>query len=59
MTGEVPDGVLFRVSSIDSDDARAFARQQQFVSDLIGSVTPAFRKRISGLGPTIAPESGG
>ena len=28
LTGQIPDGLLFRISSIDDDPARAFAMQQ-------------------------------
>ena len=59
LTGEIPDGVLYRVSSIDTDTAGAYAMQERFTADLIASVTPAFRKRISGLGPAVPPSSGG
>ena len=48
-TGRAPDGLLFRVSSIDTDSARAFAAQEQFVKDLIASVPAATRNRLSGL----------
>jgi len=50
LTGVLPDGVLFRVSSIDPDQARAYRLQEQFVDQLLESVTPADRKRLSGLG---------
>lgn len=49
LTGRVPDGLLFRVSSIDSDAAKAFQMQDMFVSELLRSVSPAERKRLSGL----------
>jgi hypothetical protein len=41
--------MLFRVSSIDRDQARAYALQQTFVIDLLKSVSPQTRKRLSGL----------
>lgn len=49
LTGQIPDGMLFRVSSIDGDQARAFQFQNQFVTELLGSVAPADRIRLSGL----------
>jgi EpsI family protein len=49
LTGRIPDGMLFRVSSIDLDDKRAFASHQQFVEDLLEVVSPSGRKRLSGL----------
>ena len=50
LTGRIPDGMLFRVSSIDPDQARAYRMQEQFVNQLLQTVTPAGRKRLSGLG---------
>ena len=48
-TGESPGGVLFRVSSIDADSERAFAMQQKFVADLMKSIPPDIRTKLSGL----------
>ena len=49
-TGQIPDGLLFRASSIDDDPARAFAMQQRFVSDLMSAVKdPETRRKLSGL----------
>lgn len=53
LTGQVPDGLLFRVSSIDESTSRAFGAQQAFVADLLKAVPPIDRKRLSGVG-TIA-----
>ncbi len=50
LTGVLPDGMLFRVSSIDPDQARAYQLQDHFVVQLLESVSPADRKRLSGLG---------
>lgn len=50
LTGQIPDGLLFRVSSIDGDPARAYQLQDQFVAGLLASVPPADRLRLSGLG---------
>jgi EpsI family protein len=50
LTGRIPDGMLFRVSSIDPDQARANGMQDQFISQLLQAVAPAERKRLSGLG---------
>ena len=44
-----PDGLLFRVSSIDIQPERAFAMQQKFVADLMAAVPPEGRRRLSGL----------
>ena len=50
LTGQIPDGLLFRISSIDTDTQRAFAMQQQFAGDLLAGVPVSMRKRLSGLG---------
>lgn len=49
LTGRIPDGMLFRVSSIDQDQTRAHQLQAQFVNQLLQAVSPAGRKRLSGL----------
>jgi EpsI family protein len=49
LTGRIPDGLLFRVSSIDPVPERAYAMQDRFVNDLLGSVSPAGLERLSGL----------
>lgn len=50
LTGRIPDGLLFRVSSIDPDQTRAYQLQEQFINQLLEAVSPALRKRLSGLG---------
>jgi EpsI family protein len=49
LTGQVPYGLLFRVSSIDPDSPRAYRQHERFVSDLLAAVSPAVRERLSGL----------
>jgi EpsI family protein len=48
-TGQIPDGLLFRVSSIDDDTARAFAMQQRFAADMMSTVSAETRRKLSGL----------
>ena len=48
-TGQIPDGLLFRVSSIDEDAARAFAMQQRFAADMMSAVSAETRRKLSGL----------
>ena len=50
LTGQIPDGLLFRVSSIDTNDVRGFAMQQKFAADMIAAVSPKARKQLGGLG---------
>ena len=57
LTGQIPDGLLFRISSIDNDTARAFAMQQKFTADMMGAVPAPTRKQLSGLGTPAAPAS--
>jgi len=54
LTGQVPDGLLFRVSSIDNVPGRAFEAHQKFVSDLLAVVPERDRLRLSGLGALVA-----
>lgn len=48
LSGVVPDGLLFRVSNIASDDDRAFGLQRVFVEDLLKAVDPSTRLRLAG-----------
>ena len=50
LTGRIPDGMVFRISSLDSDSSRAYRLQEQFANQLLQAVSPAERKRLSGLG---------
>lgn len=47
--GEIPDGMLFRISSIDRNSQAAFSIQEQFVKDLLLALPPEARTRITGL----------
>jgi EpsI family protein len=49
LTGQIPDGLLFRISSIDDDPQRAFAMQQKFVADMMAAVPTETRRQLSGL----------
>lgn len=48
LSGEVPDGMLIRLSSIDSDQNRAFSIQDEFAKRLLSTLTPEARQRLSG-----------
>lgn len=50
LTGRIPDGMLLRISSIDPDESRAYRQHEDFVKELLASVSPAARKRLSELG---------
>ena len=51
LTGQIPDGLLFRVSSIDTNTERAFAMQQKFAADMLAAVPVETRRQLSGLTP--------
>jgi len=46
---QIPDGLLFRVSSIDQNTEQAFAIQKQFVENLAEALEPATQLRVMGL----------
>jgi len=47
--GEIVDGLLFRVSTIDRDVRQAFAVQDAFVKDIVAAMTPQARRQLAGL----------
>lgn len=49
--GHIPDGLLFRVSSIDRDLPAAHRYHDIFVKDLLQAMEPRYLARVSGLGP--------
>jgi len=49
LKGQIPDGILFRVSSIDEDTQAAYRIQGAFIEELTKALTPENRARISGL----------
>ncbi len=48
LTGNVPDGMLVRVSSIDADNAKAYQLQTVFIQDLLFAVNISERVRLIG-----------
>lgn len=48
LRGEIPDGLLFRVSSIDRDSQHAFPLHESFVTDILASMPAPIRKKFSG-----------
>lgn len=48
LTGKIPDGLLFRVSSIQADDAKAYQTQDEFARDLLKAMSSTGRERIIG-----------
>lgn len=50
LKGVIPDGLLFRVSSVDKDTTRAFSTQDLFVNSLFIELSSQNTKRLMGLG---------
>lgn len=50
LKGEIPDGLLFRISSINTDTQAAFALQDSFAKALLNELQPDMRLRLAGLG---------
>lgn len=48
LTGQVADGMIFRVSSVDARTSVAFAEQERFVADLLAALPAEVRRRVSG-----------
>lgn len=48
LTGKIPDGLLFRISSIQADESAAYRNQDDFTRALIGALTPEGKQRIIG-----------
>jgi EpsI family protein len=49
LRGEIVDGLLFRVSTIDRDYEQGFRVQNGFIRDFVRALTPAARKQLVGL----------
>lgn len=49
LDGVYPDGLLFRVSSINSRSNEAYAMQDAFLRELIDGIDPAIRPRFAGF----------
>ena len=45
---EIPDGMLVRFSSIDSDSKRAYAMQEHFAQAMLDAIAPESRPRFAG-----------
>lgn len=48
LTGKIPDGLLFRVSSIQADDAKAYQIQDGFIREMLKAMPADGRQRIVG-----------
>lgn len=50
LLGRIPDGLLFRVSEVNSDTQGSYALQDQFINALLSSLSTANRKILIGAG---------
>lgn len=48
MRGEIADGLLFRISSIDRDSESAFVAQEKFINDLLANLSIEDRAKLIG-----------
>ncbi|KQY82879.1 hypothetical protein ASD35_25330 [Pelomonas sp. Root1444] len=48
LRGQIPDGMLLRVSTIGLSQAQSFAVQEEFLETLYGAISPAVRTRYFG-----------
>lgn len=49
LSGQIPDGLLFRISSIGTNDSEGFKLQEKFLNDLIVSMEPSILSRYFGI----------
>lgn len=57
LSGEIPDGMLVRVSTIQSNETQAYGVQDRFVAEMLGVMAPRDRTRLLGSGLAGAPET--
>ena len=48
LDGKIPDGMLIRISSIDSKTVNAYEIQSQFANQMLSALAPKYRKKING-----------
>lgn len=49
LSGQIVDGLVFRVSSIGADSSQQFQTQSEFVSELMDGLESTARRRLTGL----------
>ncbi len=50
LTGEIPYGMLIRVSTISANEQQSYRTEEQFVRDMLGVMPAAFRNILAGAG---------
>lgn len=48
LTGKIPEGILIRISNINSNSEESFALHQQFLHQMLAGMTPEARARLIG-----------
>jgi EpsI family protein len=48
LTGGIPDGILFRVSTIGNDESQSYEVQERFIKSLLSALSEDDRKRLIG-----------
>ncbi len=46
LSGQIPDGMLVRVSNITSDEEGGYELQSKFINDMIAAIDPEIRQRL-------------
>lgn len=49
LRGQIPDGMLIRISSIDAESPHAYLMQDRFISEMLSSLDPQSRQKVIGL----------
>lgn len=49
MTGKIPDGILVRVSTIDTDTARSYKQQNTFIHNMLDAMNKVDRNKLVGM----------
>lgn len=49
-SGKIPDGLIFRVSTINADARKGHADQAAFISDFLSAIPQSTRVQLAGLG---------
>lgn len=50
LAGEIPAGIVIRVSTISANESKSFRTEEQFVQDMLGAVPMQYRKVLIGAG---------
>lgn len=49
LTGKIPDGILVRVSTIDTDTARSYVQQNTFIENMLDAMNKTDRNKLVGM----------